>query len=756
LGLSALAFGAFYGRAYFSRGYRGMLGYENKDALTQLMAYANSAQQGSTLYWDPVYFQYTPRVPLSPISSPVTGLLLLLVRTGWCAGLSRLLPAYLLVLALLQIGCALTMSVFLRSAGLGFWPSALGGLVYAYNHHTFAFGIRHGYERISAVLLAPLFVAAFLRALDSPPGSPRRRLFAAAAALGAGIALASNGDVKPAAFFCFFLALAAIFYRPFSRRHLALLAAVLVLAAGISVGQILPTAYSLPEQGRGAEGVAEVMEFSLTPAQMVLTHLWTGFTPRRDYPWENTAEFSMSMMPLVLLGLAALFRHRWRNIFLAALAFSCLWMMGKYTPLAPLQGWVMKTAALRHPARMGMLLYFCYGFLAALGVQSLRARAPRRALVWSLFLIPLAMLALRLAGAGEIPPRFILCSFLSCSLLALLAAGVLPARAVGLAALFFILERSTVFTPLEKTTVTDPTVYYPFDEIYRAHPRVQAILSDPRHGRYRAFFGAGDLPGLFSHNLYLNAFQDGIRPIFPYLYIDEEMRRVREIQEVLFSDWSHPMWGLLNVRYFVDLDRYFAVWGEADSSRRGLESLAPLDERVRENRGAEEELFVRYRRRRVESDGWFLDSLRSGDLDISAVAFLDGISPEIAIPAEGDVPFGGEKIEIRDRRPDEVVVSVTLPRPGVLVFSEFWFFPWSATVDGRPRPLRRAYHVLQAVELDAGEHLVRFYFNAHHWKFVLPALFSAVLLVVLAVYMIRQRRRLGPSPGGGPAVPPRG
>jgi hypothetical protein len=295
----------------------------------------------------------------------------------------------------------------------------------------------------------------------------------------------------------------------------------------------------------------------------------------------------------------------------------------------------------------------------------------------------------------------------------------------------------------------DPTAYYGYEEIYRTQPRVGAILRDPDFRGYRAFFGAKDFPDLFSHNYYLNALGDGIRPIFPYFLLDEELRRVRELQEVIFADWSNPMWDLLNVKYFVDLDRYFASWDPEDTSRKGLEHLSAADEHVRENRGAEEELFVRYRRQRVESDGWFLDNLRSGRLDIKNTAFLDQISPDIPVPGGTEAAAGGETIDILKRRPDEVLASVSLPRPGVLVFSEFWFFPWSVTVDGRPRLLRRAYHVLQAVELDAGEHLVRFYFNARHWKLVLPALFSSVLVVALVVSIIYWRRRIGPSLSAG-------
>lgn len=739
----ALAFVSFYASSYFSSGCRGMLGYETKDTLAHLQSYFNSARQGSSLYWDPVYLQYTPRFPQAPIASPVTLFFVLLARWRIVSSLEGLMPVYLSVLALIQIGCALTMYFFLRRSGLGFWPGITGGLVYAYNHQTLAFGIIHGYERISAVLLAPLFILAFLRLLESPPGTTRRKFFTAAAGLLVGLALVSNGDVKPSAFFCFFLVIAAVFHRPFRWRNLLSLALVFILAAGIFGVQGLPTLYSLPESDRGEEPVAEMMDYSLPPGKLLSTHLWTGFTDRPDYPWENTAEFSMTMMPLVILGLFFLRRHRWRNIFLAALVFSLLWMTGKHLPTAPFQGWLMRLTAIRHPNRIAVLLYFVYGFLAAVGLQGLIERGFRR--FWpaiGLLIIPAAMLALMVSGVGPVPFRYIACSLLSCLMLGVIGRRILPASASAWIVVFFMLERTTVFRPPEKTRITDPTAYYTFGEIYRHHPRVEAILADPDHRRWRAFFGAKEYPDLHSHNLYLNAFVDGIRPVFPYFYLDEKSRRVSEIQEVIFSDWSHPMWNLLNVRYFVDLEGYFDLWDEEDISREGLESLVRVDEHVRINPRAEDELFIRYRREAVESDDRFLEALRTGRLDLENTAYLNGIDPGIEFPENVPAAWPEEKIEVRERKPDGVTARVALARPGVLVFSEIWFWPWRVTVDGEERPLRRAYHILQAVELEAGEHEVRVYFHSRHPAFLIPSLVSVVLIVVLGCYCLVQYRRI--------------
>jgi hypothetical protein len=745
LAVSALAFLSFYGKSYFSPGFSGMLGYELKDTLCQVESLFRSLDDGSALFWDPVYLQYLPRFPQAPIHSPVTLGLLVAHRVFPALTGKALLAVLLAALVAIQILCALAMFFFLRSRGLSAAGSLVGGLAYAYNHQTYVFGIRHGYDRISAVLFAPFYLLAFGRALDAPTGSPARRRAAALAALLLGIGLVSNGDVKPTFFFALFLVLMALCQRPFSARNLRLLVVVFLLAGAVFAAQALPTLYSLPEQGRGAEPLDSVLEFSLTVPRFLLTQLSTGFTDRRDYPWENTVEFSLSLLPLVVMGTVRLFRRKDRLLWLSALLLCFLWILGKHTPLAPLQGRFMKFFGVRHPVRMAMLLYFCYSFLIAWAIDSLSDRRSNRRLAALSALLPAAVLFFYFRGEGEIPLRGAVACSLSWIVLAALAFTRLDVRAAWLIVPLFLLEKTAFFSTLPEANRGDPTAYYRYDEIYRARPRVEPILRDPDFRAYRAFFGVKDIPDLFSHNFYLNALSDGIRPIFPYFLLDEELRRVREVQEVVFADWSSPMWDLLNVKYFVDLDAYFASWDPEDTSRAGLDHLSVIDGRLRVNPSPEKELFLRYRAEPVVRDEDFLRDLRSGRIDVKTVAYINSADEKTALrPSAAE---GAGALRVTARRRDRIAAEVDLPSPAWLVFSEFWFFPWRAELDGQPAPLHRVYHVLMGTLVPAGPHRVRFYFHSHHWMLVLPAVFSSVIALSLAGIAIgrgRRRHRIHP------------
>jgi hypothetical protein len=101
---------------------------------------------------------------------------------------------------------------------------------------------------------------------------------------------------------------------------------------------------------------------------------------------------------------------------------------------------------------------------------------------------------------------------------------------------------------------------------------------------------------------------------------------------------------------------------------------------------------------------------------------------------------------VAERRRDRIVADVSLPAPAWVIFSEFWFFPWEATVDGRPVPLKRVYHVLQGAKVAAGSHRVAFVFNRRHVAFVLPFALSSATLVGLGVASLLWFRRRNRKP----------
>jgi hypothetical protein len=179
-----------------------------------------------------------------------------------------------------------------------------------------------------------------------------------------------------------------------------------------------------------------------------------------------------------------------------------------------------------------------------------------------------------------------------------------------------------------------------------------------------------------------------------------------------------------------------------------LDHLLVINPRVRENPGAEKELFLRFRSEPVDSEAAFLEGIRSDRLDLEGTVYLNGEGEALTLaPAREPLAFPPE-VELIARKTDEIAAEVTLPAPAWVIFSELWYFPWRAKVDGKPVHLYRAYNVLQAVRVPAGLHRVHFYFNSRHWRLVLPVIFSSALAMALAgcaLYWGR-RARCPPAP----------
>lgn len=192
----------------------------------------------------------------------------------------------------------------------------------------------------------------------------------------------------------------------------------------------------------------------------------------------------------------------------------------------------------------------------------------------------------------------------------------------------------------------------------------------------------------------------------------------------------------------------------------GMNALYPTDRRlpdpaegippllVLEQRGALRPWQMVYDWRTAPGDSAAFAWMASGGFDPAATVVL---SPFPSSTPTGPLPSppesGGQgpdwRIQVIERASDEVRLLVESDRAGVLVRSEAPYPGWRATVDGRPRTLRSANVVLQALPLEAGGHEV-------HLRFRLPGLIPGALMSALGLlwllFPLLQQARSRPSP----------
>ena len=119
--------------------------------------------------------------------------------------------------------------------------------------------------------------------------------------------------------------------------------------------------------------------------------------------------------------------------------------------------------------------------------------------------------------------------------------------------------------------------------------------------------------------------------------------------------------------------------------------------------------------------------------------------PPITSPSARVLPTGGAEGakkrggQIQD---EEVMIEVSTPQPGYLILADTFYPGWKAKVDGvAVNRIYRAYGYFRAIEVPAGEHLVRFYYQP--MSFRLGINISLATLVVYLIFVFVQALYFG-------------
>ena len=315
-------------------------------------------------------------------------------------------PNWLLLLAPIDVAINLSILVHLLWAGLGmyslgrllglaWWPSLVGGIVYAFG----GFSIAH-LNHLNILAVVSWLPAAFAAARSSVAElcGGRRIPLRVLVALASCLALMLLAGHPQVALLGLLLILADAVWQvastskegvgaglmstagPKARHAIAAsgaLGGALFLAIGIAAAQLLPTmeltSFSLRAGGLDADFFAS---FSLHPALLAL--LASPFLLGDPYP-KLAVELVgyVGMLPLLLAGWA-IARDRQRARFFALVALVALLLaLGRWNPLylallrVPVLNWF------RVPARFLLLFTFAVAILAAMGADALQAELGR-------------------------------------------------------------------------------------------------------------------------------------------------------------------------------------------------------------------------------------------------------------------------------------------------------------------------------------------------------------------------------------------
>jgi hypothetical protein len=596
-------------------------------------------------------------------------------------------------------------------------------------------------------------------------GTPSRVLCGAgrrpAFAVGAGVLLgfaALAGHIQPLLYIVLTLGLYFLYHvythRNQSRRALlnamCLLALTLVIALGVAALSLLPSYEMSRLSLRTDLGYEQASQYSLPPVGLIglLVPAVFGRGPGGYWgPWLRVEVGYVGILPLLLAGLAVLFRRDGLTRFLALLAV--LATLLAFGGASILHGWLYRFVPgfdlVRAPARFIYLLDFALAALAALGLDVLLRPIPHpHRLTWrkvlhispllglsiAIVTLPVAYATLLYSQDKETVFNRLLAStsgvifallLLGCGIVLLYWRSRRLIRPVTLAmvicALILIdLASLGAYTELE---LNDPTAGF-------QHPAAIAFLkSDPSTYRIDTRTEVSDVwqPDLsLLHNI------ADVWGIYNPLVLAD----FNHYWESLGSR-SSRLYDFLNAKYIVAHKDVVLDWNKYELAFDGDPQV-----NIYRNQDVLPRAFVVQRSQSVADHEQAFAAIHQSDFDPATAAVVEHgrtLAPEAPGPADAQIVSYSN---------NEIRVEASTSLPGYLVMSEVYYPGWVAEVDGRRVELLRANYAFRAVFLSEGTHQVRFSFQPVTWKVGLAC--SLITWAVLAILttralVLRWRRR---------------
>lgn len=129
--------------------------------------------------------------------------------------------------------------------------------------------------------------------------------------------------------------------------------------------------------------------------------------------------------------------------------------------------------------------------------------------------------------------------------------------------------------------------------------------------------------------------------------------------------------------------------------------------------------------------------------DPTRQAWVETLTPaKLSKYRPGGPPSAHERISFSKYAPLEVILDVTLERPGVVVLADVFYPGWTLTLDGQPAEILRVNRLMRGAAVDAGTHRLVYRYQPESVKlgFALSAAGLMGLLVV-GVWARRSRAR---------------
>jgi hypothetical protein len=282
---------------------------------------------------------------------------------------------------------------------------------------------------------------------------------------------------------------------------------------------------------------------------------------------------------------------------------------------------------------------------------------------------------------------------------------------------------------LRSQTREEPARYFGYDSqgyaLRFADPQIQALLVNNAATSY----GLQDVQGY--NAIHLAIYDE-------YMAALNGQTQNRHFSNVLPEGFDSPLLDLLNVRYVVTPAATSPNRSYMQDLKNNLRTVYEDDRvEVLENREALPRAWIVHSARQAAPEE-ALKMLNSGEVDPRQTALLEREPPNLSLP---EVP-SSDRASVASYEATRIELSTATGAPGLLVLSEVYYPAWKAYVDGEPAPLYRADHLLRAVPVPAGEHVVELRYESQSLRIGMAiSLLAYAVLVEMAVARAQRWRK---------------
>jgi hypothetical protein len=279
---------------------------------------------------------------------------------------------------------------------------------------------------------------------------------------------------------------------------------------------------------------------------------------------------------------------------------------------------------------------------------------------------------------------------------------------------------------LRSQTREEPARYFGYDSqayaLRFADPQIKALLVNNAATSY----GLQDIQGY--NAVHLTLYDE-------YMAALNGRTQNRHFSNVLPEGLDSPLLDLLNIRYVVTPAATSPNRSYMQDLKDNLQTVYEDDQvEVLENREALPRAWIVHSARQVAPEE-ALKMLNSGEVDPRQVALLEREPPDLSLPEDPS----SDHASVASYEAGRIELSTATGAPGLLVLSEVYYPAWKAYVDGEPAPLYRADHLLRAVPVPAGEHVVDLRYESRSLRIGM-AISLLAYAVLVGMVVIRARR----------------